>query len=86
MLLETPNCNFIKKEALAQVFSCEFCEIFKNTFFTEHLRVTASESAVEKLGIKECETSSDLSANSRSKGGVDVAIEKYMDLSKYYDD
>ena len=26
-------CNFIKKEALAQVFSCEFCEIFKNTFF-----------------------------------------------------
>ena len=34
-------CNFIKKEALAQVFSCEFCEIFKNTFFTEHLRMTA---------------------------------------------
>ena len=30
-------CKFIKKEALAQVFSCEFCELFKNTFFTEHL-------------------------------------------------
>ena len=28
---------------LAQVFSCEFCEIFKNTFFTEHLRTSASE-------------------------------------------
>ena len=27
----------IKKETLAQVFSCEFCEISKNTFFTEHL-------------------------------------------------
>ena len=26
-------CNFIKKEALKQVFSCEFCEIFKNNFF-----------------------------------------------------
>ena len=26
-------CNFIKKEVLAQVFSCEFCEISKNTFF-----------------------------------------------------
>ena len=26
-------CNFIKKEALAQVSSCEFCENFKNTFF-----------------------------------------------------
>ena len=32
------GCNFIKKETLAQVFSCEFCEIFKNTFFIEHLR------------------------------------------------
>ena len=26
-------CNFIKKETSAQVFSCEFCEISKNTFF-----------------------------------------------------
>ena len=34
--------NFIKKEALAQAFSCEFCEIFKNTFFTDHLWATAS--------------------------------------------
>ena len=25
-------CNFIKKETLEQVFSCEFCEISKNTF------------------------------------------------------
>ena len=32
------SCNFIKKETLAQVFSCEFCEISKNTFFIEHLR------------------------------------------------
>ena len=36
-------CNFIKKETLAQVFSCEFCEISKNTFFTEHLLATAFE-------------------------------------------
>ena len=36
-------CNFIKKETLAQVFSCKFCEIFKNTFLTEHLQLTASE-------------------------------------------
>ena len=35
-------CNFIKKESLAQVFSCEFCEISKNIFFTEHLWATAS--------------------------------------------
>ena len=36
-------CSFIKQEALAQVFPCEFCEISKSTFFTEHLLVTASE-------------------------------------------
>ena len=35
--LRTQACNFIKKETLALVFSCEFCEIYKNTFFTEHL-------------------------------------------------
>ena len=35
-------CNFIKKEALAQVLCCEFCEISKNTYFTEHLRTIAS--------------------------------------------
>ena len=33
---------FIEKETLAQVFSCEFCKISKNTLFTEHLWVTAS--------------------------------------------
>ena len=81
--LQTKACNFIKKETLAKVFSCDFakflgtsffcriapvaaslyhrlvftfvecilffyniscevCEIYKNTFFTEHLRMTAS--------------------------------------------
>ena len=35
------DCNFIK-ETLAQVFSCEFCEISKNPFFTEHLWTTVS--------------------------------------------
>ena len=29
---------FNKEETLALVFSCEFCELFKSTFFTEHLR------------------------------------------------
>ena len=34
--------SFTKKEALAQVFSCEFWEILKNTFFTENLWTIAS--------------------------------------------
>ena len=36
------SLKLLKKETLAQVFSCEFCEISKNTFFTEHLWTTAS--------------------------------------------
>ena len=36
------SCKFIKKQTLAQVLSCEFCEISKNTFFTEHVWATAS--------------------------------------------
>ena len=29
-------CNFIKKETLVQLFSCELCEISKNNFSTEN--------------------------------------------------
>ena len=41
--LRPEACNFIKKEALAQVFFCEFCEISKNTYLTEHVWATTSE-------------------------------------------
>ena len=36
-------CNVIKKKSLSQAFPCEFCEISKNTFLTEHLQTTASD-------------------------------------------
>ena len=39
--LQVQVCNFIKKETLVLVFSCEFCEISKNNFLTEHLWTTA---------------------------------------------
>ena len=42
-------CNFIKKETLAQVFSCEFCEISKNTFFYRTPLVAASENEIPAL-------------------------------------
>ena len=32
MSLKLQACNFNKKETQAKVFSCEFCEIFKNTY------------------------------------------------------
>ena len=41
-LIGPEACNFIKKETLAQVFSCEFCEISKNTFFHRTPLVAAS--------------------------------------------
>ena len=37
-------CNFIKKEILAQAFSCEFCEISKNAFSYRKPPMAASES------------------------------------------
>ena len=46
--------NFIKKETLAPVFSCELSGIFKNTFFYRTRPVAASKNAlgmmVKKIG------------------------------------
>ena len=49
-------CNFIIKETLAHVFSCEFCEIFKNIFSTGHLRWLLLYHVLtpSKLKIKHC--------------------------------
>ena len=41
--LHASTCNFIKKQTLAQVLSCEFCEIFKNIFFFRKPTVAASD-------------------------------------------
>ena len=35
-------CNFIKKETLTQMLSCEFCEIFNNAFVYKTSLVAAS--------------------------------------------
>ena len=35
------ECKFIKKRDSQETF-CEICEIFKNAYFEEHLRTTAS--------------------------------------------
>ena len=40
--MRPPVCNFIKKDTPTQVFSCEFCEIFKSTFFYRTPPVAAS--------------------------------------------
>ena len=43
---------FIKKETLAHMFSCEFCDISKNTFFAEQL-ATASDNNVKTVLFSE---------------------------------
>ena len=40
--LQSDACNYIKKEALALLLSCEFCEISKNTFSHRTPPVAAS--------------------------------------------
>ena len=40
--LKAEDCDFIKKETLAQVLSCELCVIFKNTCFRRTLAVAGS--------------------------------------------
>ena len=43
-----PESLFNKVETLAQVFSCEFCQISKNTFLYRTPLVTASADSQEK--------------------------------------
>ena len=40
--LQASACTFVKKETLAQVFSCEYCKILKSTFFHRTPSVAAS--------------------------------------------
>ena len=41
-LMKPEACNFIKKETPTKIFSCQFCESFKNTFFTKHFKTASS--------------------------------------------
>ena len=40
-------------ETLAQVFSCQFCEIFKDIFFIEHVLWLLSQVATANYGLKQ---------------------------------
>ena len=74
-------CNFVKKESLAEVLSCEFCEISKNTFFTEHLQTTAfgmNGLVVPNLNLKLVLHKSQL------KGNNHVALRKFQQQTWMY--
>ena len=42
---------FLEKETLAQVFSCEFCEISENTFFAEQGDLISFKQGVQGLQV-----------------------------------
>ena len=64
-------CNFIKRENLAQVFSCEFCEISKNTFFYRTPPVAASVCCRRKVAAVKIEK-------------LKAFIIRHYDISKTY--
>ena len=51
-LLQVEACNFIKNKTLAQVFSCEFCEISKKTFLYTTALVAACVVSKELLLLR----------------------------------
>ena len=60
------------------MFSCEFCEIFKNTFCIEHLRVTEFFSVfLKKLFQK-------ISQNSQGDASDRVFLNKSMTWQTWY--
>ena len=64
-------CNFIKKETLAQVFSCEFCKISKDTFCYRTPSMAASVCCGRKVAAVKIEK-------------LKAFIIKYYDISKTY--
>ena len=64
-------CSFIKKETLAQVFSCESCEISKNAFCYRTPPVAASVCCRRKVATVKIEK-------------LKAFIIKYYDISKTY--
>ena len=42
-------CNFIEKETVAQMFSCELYTFFKNTLFVEHFQWLLPKKAALKV-------------------------------------
>ena len=88
--------NFIKNETLAQVFSCEFCKIFKNTYLSGHLQRAASNSIVTDRFFCKIKKEKDIkdycflkmSVNlfnvfNESKDNYDITTIYYIDMVRY---
>ena len=69
--LSSVDLKFIKKESLVQVFSCEFCEIYKNVFFVEHHRTSALITAVS-IAVKRELASETANYDTKTKAYVPI--------------
>ena len=45
--------NFAERRQtyIVELFSCEFCKVFKNTFFTEHLLNTSESQKIQEFNV-----------------------------------
>ena len=82
--LRPQPCNFIKNETQAQVSSCEFCEIFKNSFFTEHFRMTSSEIYINPCSLYSDEPSIFKNFCRTAKPVFDLADISRISIDMYY--
>ena len=79
--LKVSACNFIKRESLAQVFSCEFCKISKNSFFIKHFRATASKCSVlqkQWLTVLKNTLNTSLDGNTKKPLKTPVTIQQWV--------
>ena len=67
---QTSQDNISTRVSLARVFSCQFCEIFKNTFFTQHLRATISVNSFNEKLQKQTLPCRNIFLNSQEKLSV----------------
>ena len=75
--LQASACNFIKNETMAQVFSCEFCEISKNTFSYMTPLVAASGTKLIHQILDKLEA--DININDKLKENVkDIKVSRFV--------
>ena len=82
-----------------QVFPCEICEIFKNTYLEEHLRASASDSRFWKIIMRifwrlervniystwhRCSSCSDVISNKSKQNYLSTNVISYLPLKNNY--
>ena len=62
-----------------QVFSCEICEVVKNTCFEEHLRRTASEFIGDTTLLHETNLRKETNGKTNSQDGKEYNLKQHFE-------